>query len=85
MSELNDVNSAQETADYLKLDLPVLVRLARAKKIGSIKEGRTRTFPRAAVLEYVESHTVKASPNPWGLSDSSLASIRDGRSTRKTA
>lgn len=85
MSALADINSLEEAAEYLRLTPEAIVRLARAKKLGSIKIGRTRTFPREALEEFAAANTVKAEPNAWGLTDSSLRGIREGRTTRRAS
>lgn len=74
---LDDVNSLQEAADYLRITPEALVRLARSQKIGAMKQGRSWTFPRAAIEDYVTAHTTPARPaNPHGLTDRSLANLR---------
>lgn len=80
MIELDDVNSVDQTAAYLKLDRRKVQELARTKKLAGIKEGRSWIFPRAAILAYVEQHTTKAAPaNPWGLTERGAANIRGRR------
>lgn len=77
MSALEDINSAEQTADYLKISVDALKRLAYQKKIGSLKQGRTLTFPRAVVEAYVEANVSPATPaNPFGLTDASLRRVR---------
>jgi hypothetical protein len=78
MSTLDDVNSLLETADYLKMTTRKLASLAtgRAPKIGSIKQGRTRTFPRSAIEAYIEANTIAPGPsNPHGLTDGALRNL----------
>jgi excisionase family DNA binding protein len=77
MTSLDDVNTLDETAAYLKLTPAKVLQLARSQKLAAIKEGRVWIFPRAAVVAYVESHTTAATPtNSWGLTDRSLRRIR---------
>lgn len=74
---LDDVSTLDETATYLRITPATLARLARAQKIGSIKQGRTRTFPRAAVEAYVVENTETVlPPNPHGLTDQALRRVR---------
>lgn len=77
MSDLDDVNTVEQTAAYLKIEVQALRRFANAGKIGSLKQGRTLTFTREAIEAYVESNTKLAAPaNPWALTDASLRKIR---------
>ena len=77
MSELHDVNSLQETADYLRLSPAKLKDMARSKRIGSLREGRTWLFPREVIKTYLADNTTEqAGPNPWGLTDASLRRVR---------
>ncbi|WP_374010053.1 helix-turn-helix domain-containing protein [Leifsonia sp. LS-T14] len=55
--DLDDINSLEEAAAYLKLTERKVAELARLRRLGAIKEGRRWLFPRAAVLEYVERNT----------------------------
>jgi excisionase family DNA binding protein len=72
MDPLDDVNSIEQAAAYLKIDEAQLRRLVAAQKIGSLKSGRTVTFPRAAIEAYVEKYQTAALPgNPNGLTDAS--------------
>jgi len=75
---LNDINSLEETAAYLKIDNPdILRRMARAKKIGFIKQGAKYVFPRDVVLTYIEKNTVtQTMPHPSGMTESSLKRLR---------
>ncbi|MEA9983694.1 helix-turn-helix domain-containing protein [Subtercola sp. RTI3] len=82
MIELRDVSSIAEAAAYLQVTEAAIRRMARSKQIGSLKIGRVVTIPRAAIEAYIETHTVAANVNPWGLTDASLANLRDGRSSR---
>lgn len=80
--------NAEQAADYLGGD-PITAKtvkaLARAKRIGHIKIGRTTVFPVAALDAYIEAHTVQPQENPWGLTDAALRTVRDGRATRRSA
>ncbi|WP_166788709.1 helix-turn-helix domain-containing protein [Cryobacterium sp. HLT2-28] len=77
MSELDDINTIEQTAEYLKIETTKLRRLVNQKKIAFLKQGHVLTFPRAAVEAYVESNTTAAiPPNTWGLTDASARRIR---------
>lgn len=78
MSDLQDMNTADEAAEYLRLTPDKLKRMARSKQIGHIKSGRDYIFPRQAITDWVTANTVEHIPtvNPWGISDSSLRRIR---------
>lgn len=78
MSDLQDMNTADEAAEYLRLTPDKLKRMARSKQIGHIKSGRDYIFPRQAIADWVTANTVEHIPtvNPWGISDSSLRRIR---------
>lgn len=77
MTGLHDVNSLDEAAAYLRVPPSALARLARAGKIGSLKTGKTRTFPRECLEAYVAENTTPATPpNPHGLTDRAAARIR---------
>lgn len=84
VSDLDDVNTLDETAGYLKISPDALARLARARKIGTLKQGRALTFTRAAILEYIEGNATPAiAPNPHGLTDRAWARIqREGGKTK---
>lgn len=76
---LEDVNSLDTTAEYLKLSPQKLVRLARTLRIGHVKDGHDYTFTRAHVDAYVKAHTVDPLPaNPHGLTAASTRRIRTG-------
>ena len=80
MSELQDVNSLEETADYLGVSVTVLRRMARDHKIGFLRIGRSYVFPREVIRAYVEGNTIKQSPpNPHGLTDGALRNLNRGR------
>lgn len=77
---LDDVNSVEETIAFLKLTKYELAQLVRLGKIGSIKQGRKRTFPREAIQAYVENNQILPTPpNPHGLTDASLRRVRAGK------
>jgi excisionase family DNA binding protein len=76
---LNDVSTLEEAAAYLRIAPQTLRRmtLGPTPKIGFLKQGRTLTFPRAALEQYVEDNTRAATPpNPFGLTDASLRRVR---------
>lgn len=76
---LEDVNSLDATAEYLKLSTTKLVRLARSLRIGHVKDGHDYTFTRAHIDAYVKAHTINPLPaNPHGLTASSTRRIRTG-------
>lgn len=80
MDDLDDVNSLERAADYLKVTPEKLRRMARAKELSYIKTGRQYLFPREALETYVKEHTVERLPpsvNPWGISDRSLRRLRE--------
>ncbi len=60
--ELDDVNSIEQVAAYLKLSERKVAELARTRRLAAIREGRSWIFPRGAVLEYIEKHTRAAVP-----------------------
>jgi excisionase family DNA binding protein len=77
--ELEDVNSLAATAEYLGISETVLRRLARDRKIGFLRIGRSYTFPREVIATYVEGNTIALMPpNPHGLTDRSLERLRRG-------
>lgn len=76
---LDDVNGLEETADYLHVSIAKLRLMARDREIGHIKTGRTYLFPRAAIEEWVRTHTVTPLPPEvpsWGLSEGSVRRLR---------
>jgi len=76
---LDEINDLETTAAYLKITQAKLASLASGPtpRIASIKEGRVRTFPRAAIDAYVETNTTKvvAAP-PFGLTERSAKRVR---------
>ena len=79
MSVLEEVNTLDEAAAYLKITPAALRRLATgpSPKIGSLKQGRALTFPRAVIEAYIEAHTINAAPaNPFGLTDAAMRRVR---------
>lgn len=80
-TQLEDVNTIEATARYLKVSVPLLGEMARKKRIGAMKAGRQWVFPRQVIDDFVASQTVQAVPpaNPWGLSGSNR------RTTKRSA
>ena len=77
IDDLDDFNDLETTAKYLKLPETVLLSMARRQVIGSLKQGRTRTFPREAIAAYAKAHTTEALPsNPFGLTNTSARRLR---------
>ena len=77
MSALDDVNTLEDTAAHLKIEPAKLRRLVNQKRIACLKQGNRLTFPRAAILTYVEANTIAATPpNMHGLTDASARRIR---------
>ncbi|MCU1440005.1 MAG: DNA-binding protein [Rhodoglobus sp.] len=77
---LEDINTLEQTAEYLKITPTVLIGLARAGKIGALKQGRVWTFPRTAIAEYIEANTTPMRPaNPFGLTDRSWQRLQRER------
>lgn len=79
MNDLEDVNSLDQAAEYLKVTPEKLRRIARSKQVGHIKSGRQYLFPRVALEAYVQSQTIDAIPSgvpPWGLAESSIRRLR---------
>lgn len=56
--------------------------LVRRREIGFLKIGRATVFPVSALDEYIAKHTVQPTENPWGLTDASLANLRNDRARR---
>lgn len=84
MITLPEIASVDEVAEYLRLTPDKVRRLASAGKIGSIKIGVRRTFPREAVEEFVADNTIAATPaNPHGLTDQALGRVRNIRGGRR--
>ncbi|TFC00252.1 MULTISPECIES: helix-turn-helix domain-containing protein [unclassified Cryobacterium] len=82
MGELDDINSLEQAAEYLKIEPTKLRRLVSQRKIAYLKQGNKITFPRAAIEAYVTANTTQlpeAPPNPWGLTESSLRRVQRGR------
>lgn len=75
--ELDDVNTVEQAAAYLKVTPPTVRGLASKKRIGHLKTGRVLTFTREALEEYVRLHQVApVAPNPFGLTDASARRLR---------
>lgn len=84
MTGPQDWYSLAEATEYLRLEkASTLVSLYRSKKIPHSKVGREVIFHRDWLDEYAQGHMVAAELNPYGLTDTSLASIRAGRATGK--
>lgn len=80
MTDLPDIATLDEAAEFLRIERRTLLRLASGPKpkIGSLRQGRRLTFPRAVIEAYVEANTTRAAPpNPFGLTDASLRRIRE--------
>lgn len=54
---LEEVNSLEATAEYLKISPEVLRRMARSQQIGAMKIGAKWLFPLAVIEAYVEQIT----------------------------
>jgi excisionase family DNA binding protein len=78
--EPEPVYTTDEAAEKLGgISTTVLRRMARDRKIGYLRTGRTYTFPASAISAYIAGNTVKQqAPNPHGLTDRSLARARRG-------
>jgi excisionase family DNA binding protein len=77
MSQLEDINTIEEVAEYLRLQPRKVADMARQKRIGSVKEGLVVTITREDVLEYLSSNRRAPLPaNPFGLTDASLRRVR---------
>jgi hypothetical protein len=79
MQELEDYNTAEATAEYLKFDnVEQLKRIARAHKIGHIRNGRSYIFPRNAIEQWAADNLTQrvTPPNPFGLTPGALRNHR---------
>jgi excisionase family DNA binding protein len=78
--EPEPVYTTDEAAEMLGgISTTVLRRMARDRKIGSLRTGRTYTFPASVINDYIAGNTVKQlGPNPLGLTNRSLARARRG-------
>ena len=79
MTELNDISSLEQAAEYLKIDPVKLKRLAYQRKIAYLKQGTQYTFPRAAIEAYVLANTVPIPDrpaNPWGFTEGTLRNLQ---------
>lgn len=80
MPETPEVLDLAEAVAYLRIDEKRLRSMVAKHRIGHIKLGHTITFPRAALEAWVAENTTAAlGPNPYGLSDRSLARVQRGR------
>jgi len=80
--DLEDMNTADQAADYLKLTADKLKALARRGEIGHIRAGRTYLFPRGAIEEWVQRNTKSAQvpvAPPRGLNDGAWRNVQRGR------
>jgi excisionase family DNA binding protein len=83
VTELDDINTVEQTAEYLKLTEYQVKQLAYKGKLGYIKAGNTRTFPREAIEAYVEANTTRALPlPPHGLTERSWQRVQRGGGLR---
>lgn len=79
---LEDVNTADQAADYLKLTTEKLKALARKGEIGHIRAGRSYLFTRAAIEEWLKRNTraSRLPPEPpRGLTEGAWRNIQRGR------
>ena len=77
MSSLDDVNTVDQVAAYLKITPAKVTRLRYEHKIGFLKNGNVVTYPREAIEAYVKANTTDAAPaNPHGLSNAGLSRMR---------
>jgi len=80
--ELDDVNTADQAAEYLKLTADRLKALARRGDIGHIRAGRSYLFPRSAIEDWMQRNTkpprVPEKP-PHGLTEGAWRNIQRGR------
>ena len=69
MTTLHDINTLEQAAAYLCVKPATLTRLRLQGKIGFLRTGRTVTYLRGHLEEYVKGNTIEAVviPNPWGL------------------
>jgi excisionase family DNA binding protein len=80
--ELDDINTADQAAEYLKLTPDKLKALARRGEIGHVKAGRSYLFPRAAIAEWLQRNTRPArlpETPPHGLTEGAWRNIQRGR------
>jgi excisionase family DNA binding protein len=80
--DLEDVNTADQAAQYLKLTTDKLKALARRGEIGHIRAGRSYLFTRAAIEEWLKRNTraLRLPPKPpHGLTEGAWRNIQRGR------
>jgi excisionase family DNA binding protein len=80
--KLDDMNTTEQAAEYLKLTPEKLKRLARAREIGHIRAGRAYLFSREAIQDWVRRNSRDARPeisSPHGLTDRAWQNIQRGR------
>ena len=73
------VLTLEEAAEYLRIDVARLVRISTGPrpKVGSIKEGNSRTYRLSALEAYLEAHeTPAAPPKSWGMTDATARRVR---------
>ena len=78
--ELDDISTAEEVADYLKLPVEKVKRLARNRQLAHIRAGRSYLFSRDAVRAWVEQNSVEVPPDPLiphGLSERTYRRLQD--------
>jgi hypothetical protein len=69
---LEDVNSLEGTAAYLKISNPdILRRMARNRKIGYLKQGAKYIFTREVIETYLANNTIPQDAPKTGMTDSS--------------
>jgi excisionase family DNA binding protein len=72
LEQMPEVASEQEAADFLRISKLALQEKAKAGQIGYIREGRSRTYPRTAIAEYIEAQTVR------GFAEQAPATLNPG-------
>lgn len=78
--ELDDISTAEQVAEYLKLPVEKVKRLARNRQLAHIRAGRSYLFSREAVRAWVEQNSVKVPPVPLiphGLNERTYRRLRD--------
>jgi excisionase family DNA binding protein len=78
--ELDDISTAEQVADYLKLPVEKIKRLACNRQLAHIRAGRSFLFTRDSIRSWVERNTVEVPPAPqipYGLTERSYRRLRD--------